>query len=152
MSYLNVRKTKEIISNLVLVLKIFFYGVSILIFICLISVSINVAIYSIYERRREIFSFISLGLCIKDIIIQLFLECLYISLKGFILSIPFIFVVNKYLYMAIKKVFDFGSIIIGFENIIISFFISFFIFFTFMVICLHFVNQKSLISNIKYNY
>ena len=152
MSYLNVKKTKEIISNLVLVLKLFFYGVSFLIFISLVSISINVAIFSIYARRREIASFRSLGLSLKDLIIVLFLECLYVSLMGFIISVPFIFIINKYLYMSIKKVFEFNGIIIGYWNLFLSFIISFLIFFIFMIICLHFLNQKSLISNIKYNY
>ena len=152
MSYLNVKKTKEIINNLVLVLKIFFYSVSILILISLISVSINVAIFSIYDRRKEIASYRSLGLCIKKFIIVLFLECIYVCLKGFIISIPFIFIINKYLYMSIKRVFNFSGIIINARYLLISFVISFLIFFIFMIICLHYVNQKSLISNIKYNY
>lgn len=152
MSYLNVKKTKELINNLVLVLKILFYGVSLLVLICLICVSINVAIFSIYERRKEMFSYRSLGLCHKDLIFVLFFECLYVGFKGFILSVPFIFIVNKYLYISIKKVFDFNGVIVGYSNLFLSFIISFFIFFIFMVICLHFVNQKSLISNIKYNY
>ena len=152
MTYLNVRKSKEIISNLILVLKLFFYGVSVLIFICLISVSINVSIFSIFDRRREIFSFIGLGLCTKELFLQLFLECFYVSLKGFIISIPFIFIVNKYLYMSIKKVFDFGLIIIGYTDLFVSFILSFGTFFLFMLICFSYVNQKSLISNIKYNY
>lgn len=152
MSYLNVKKTKEIISNLTLVLKILFYGVSLLVFICLISVSINVAIFSIYERRWEIASFRSLGLSLKDLIIVLLLECMYVSLKGFIISVPFVFIINKYLYMSIKKVFDFSGIIIGYGNLFLSFIIPFLTFFIFMVICLHFIGQKSLISNIKDNY
>ena len=152
MSYLNVKKTKEIISNLTMVLKILFYGISILVFICLISVSINVAIFSIYERRREIASYRILGLCLRDLIIGLFLECLYVSFKGFIISVPFVFIINKYLYMGIKKVFDFSGIIIGFSNLFLSFIMSFLIFFIFMIICLHFMGQKSLISNIKDNY
>lgn len=152
MSYLNVQKTKEIINNLVLVLKLFFYGVSFLIFVCLMSVSINVAIFSIYERRKEVSSFRSLGLNFNDLIFVLFLECVYVSLKGFVISIPFIFMVNKYLYMGIKNVFDFGSIIIGYGSLLFSFLVSFFILFLFMIICLHFINQNSLISNIKYNY
>ena len=139
MTYLNVRKSKEIISNLILVLKLFFYGVSVLIF-------------SIFDRRREIFSFIGLGLCTKELFLQLFLECFYVSLKGFIISIPFIFIVNKYLYMSIKKVFDFGLIIIGYTDLFVSFILSFGTFFLFMLICFSYVNQKSLISNIRYNY
>ena len=152
MSYLNVKKAKEIIINLTIVLKIFFYGVSILVCICLMSVSANVAIFSIYERRREIASYRSLGLSNKDLIFSLFLECLYVSLKGFIISVPFIFIINKYLYMSIKKIFDFSSIIIGYSNLFVSFIVSFLIFLIFMIICLHFENQKSLISNIKHNY
>lgn len=152
MSYLNVKKAKEIVSNLTIVLKMFFYGVALLVFICLINVSANVAIFSIYERRREIASYRILGLSIRSIIISLFLECLYVSLKGFIISIPFIFIINKYLYMGIRRVFDLGSIIIGYSNLFISFVVSFLIFFIFMIICLHFVGRNSLISNIKDNY
>ena len=152
MSYLNVKKTKELVSNLILVIKLFFYGVTLLLLVCLSCVSINVAIFSIYERRKEIFSYRSLGLCFIDLIKVLFLECIYVSLKGFLLSIPFIFIINKYLYMSIAKVFDFDSIIIGFWNLILSFVISLFVFFIFMVISLHRISQKSLISNIKDNY
>ena len=152
MNYLNVKKVKEIINNIAIVLKLFFYGVSILVFICLISVSANVAIFSVYERMREIASYRSLGLSIRSLIISLFLECLYVSFKGFILSIPFIFVVNKYLYMGIKRVFDFDFIIIGYSNLFISFIVSFLVFFIFMIVCLRFESQKSLISNIKHNY
>lgn len=152
MSYLNVQKVREIISNLVLVLKVFFYGVSVLIFVCLMSVSINVATFSIFERRKDLFSFRSLGLNFNELIFVLFLECIYVSLKGFTISIPFIFIINKYLYMGIKNVFDFKSIIIGYGSLFLSFVLSFFIFFIFMIVCLHFINQKGLISNIKYNY
>ncbi|MBR3229325.1 MAG: ABC transporter permease [Bacilli bacterium] len=152
MSYLNVKKTKEIISNLVLVFKILFYGVSILIFICLISVCINVSFFSIYERKREISSYRSLGLSFKDLIIVIFLECIYVSLKGFLISVPFTFIVNKYLYISLKRVFDFNGIIVGNISLLMSFILSFFIFFIFMIIVLRFISQKSLISNIKYNY
>ena len=150
MSYLNVKKTKEIINNLILVFKILFYFSSILILLILFSLSFNVSFFSIYSRRREFATLRSIGLNLKKIITSLLLESFYISFMGFLFSVPFVFVINKYLYMGIKRVFDFGKIIINYESFFISFFLSLLLTFISFVLSYLLVNKKSLIENIRY--
>ena len=150
MNYSNVKKANEIINNLVLVFKLLFYCCAFLILLTLFSVAINTSIFSVYKRRVEFVSLRNLGVSFKDIVMCLFLESLFVSFTGFLLSISFIFIVNKYLYMAIKEVFDINKIIINYEGFFISFSFCFILIFVSLFITYKLMNKNS-VSIIKSN-
>lgn len=149
MSYSNIKKAKEIINNLILVFKILLYFSISLILLSLFSVAVNTSIFSIYKRKIEFASLKNLGFDFKSIIACLFLESLFVSFLGFILSISFIFVTDKYLYMAISEVFDFGKIIVNYGSLFISFLLSFILVFGSLFVSYLLMCKKEVILGIR---
>ncbi len=149
MIYLNVKKSKEIINNLVLVVKIFLYGILLLIFLVMISSVISTISISINYRSRELASMQSIGLEPNSINLSLFLESLIISFKGWFYAVPFIFIINKYVFEGIKEVFVFKTIIINLDILFLSFFVSFITVFAVLLLSYKKLRKNSLISNIK---
>lgn len=149
MVYLNVKKSREIINNLILIIKIFLYGILILIFMVMISSVINTISININYRRRELASLECIGLNPNSINLSLLLESLIISIKGWFYAVPFIFIVNKYLFSGVKEVFDFNKIILNLHILFLSLFISFISVYVVMLISHRFIRKNSLISNIK---
>ncbi|MBR3198922.1 MAG: FtsX-like permease family protein [Bacilli bacterium] len=147
--YINVKKAKEITNNLVLIIEIFLYSILLFIFLVMISAVINTISINISYRSRELASFQSFGLESKKIIFSLFLESLIIGFKGWFYSIPFIFIINKYLYTGIKKIFDFNKIILNLDTLFFSLILSVITIFVVMMISYKFLNKNSLIYNIK---
>ena len=152
MVYINIKKSREIINNLIIIFKLFLYGILILIFMVMTSSIINTVFISMNSRRRELSTLQSIGLDVKKINISLFLESLIISFKGWFYSIPFIFIVNKYLYSGIKEVFYFNGIILNLHILFLSLLLSFISVYLVMRLSYRNIRKRSLISNIKYNF
>ena len=148
-TYINVKKARQIMNNIVLIIKIFLYIICILITLVLITCSINISLINISYRKREIFTMQSLGLSFRKIILSLFYESLIICFKGWIYQIPIIFIINKYLFMSLNKIFYLNSIFVGEDILFISFIISLFVIFLSMVISYYCFKKNSLIENIK---
>ena len=151
MTYLNVKKAREITNNLVVVIKLFLYGVCALILMIMILSVINTSFSNIDYRRKEFASMQAFGLTSDRIILSLIIESLIISIKGFIYSVPFIFIINKYLFMSLKKIFEMDGMIIGVFNLILSFVLSFLCVSISMIVSHRSLKKQSLIKNIKEN-
>lgn len=149
MAYINVKKVREIMNNLVLIIKIFLHGILILIFIVMILSTLNTIFISIDYRSRELSSLESIGLEPNSIKFSFLLESLIISFKGWFYSIPFIFIINKYIFSGIREVFSFKKIILNLDILFLSLFISFITIFLIMLLSYKNIRKRSLISNIK---
>ena len=125
MTFYNGKKAREILENLIYAIKVLLYVVSFLIILTVLFSSFNVSSAVIYFRKKEFSSLKSIGFENSKIILCLFLESLTFSLKGWVYSHPFIFIVNKYIFLSIREVFDFKKMILGFDIIFFGFFISF---------------------------
>lgn len=152
MVYINVKKSKEIISNLIIIIKLFLYGILVLIFLVMILSVVNTIWVSIGYRSRELATFNSIGLESNKVNFSLFLESLIVSFKGWFCTVPLIFVANKYLYSGIKKVFDFKKIILNIDVMFLSLFLSVISVFVVMLISYKKIRKRSLISNIKIDF
>ena len=149
MTYYNSKKSKEIMNNIVLLVKIALYGICLLIILVMLTSVINITSSSINYRKKEFSSLQSIGLEKKDILSSLFLESLIVSLKGWGYAVPFIFIINKMIFTSIKSVFDFKNMIINLNILIISLILSQILVFISMAISHHNLKEKSLINNIK---
>ena len=148
-TYINIKKYREIIKNIVLIFKLFMYLTFILITLVMLTVTINITTSNIYGRKKEYESLNSIGLETKNIIKSLFIESLIISIKGWLYSVPFIFIVNKYLYSSIKEVFYFKKIVLGLNIILQNLILSLIIIFLSMLLGYRLIKTESLINNIK---
>ena len=149
MTYQNVKKSKEIINNLTLIIKFFLHALLILIFMVMTSSVINTVFININYRKRELSTFQSIGLERNSINLSLLLESLIISLKGWLYAVPSIFIINKYIYNGIKEMFDFNKIILNLNVLFLSLIIAFLTVFIVMLISHKNLGKNSLISNIK---
>lgn len=148
MTFYNGKKAREVLENLVYVIKILLYGVSFLIIITVLFSSFNVTSAVIYFRKREFSSLKSIGFEDGKIILCLFLECLVVSFKGWFYSLPFVFIVNKYIFLSIREVFEFKRMTFGFDIILFGFFISFMCVFLPMIFSYNRV-RNNMISDFK---
>ena len=149
MTYQNVKKSKEIINNLTLIIEFFLHALLILIFMVMTSSVINTVFININYRKRELSTFQSIGLERNSINLSLLLESLIISLKGWLYAVPSIFIINKYIYNGIKEMFDFNKIILNLNVLFLSLIIAFLTVFIVMLISHKSLGKNSLISNIK---
>ncbi len=148
MVFYNVKKARQIMENLVYAIKIVIYGVCFLIILTVLFSSFNITSAVIYFRKHELSSLKSIGFENRKMIFSLFLESLLVSIKGWFYCLPFVFIVNKYIFLSIREVFDFKRMILGIDVIVFGFFISFLCVF----LPMYFSYKKmgnSLISDIK---
>ena len=107
---------------------------------------LNVLITSINIRRREFSLYKIIGFDNNYKIILI--ETLIISLKGFLLSFPFILICLDKLYKCVQEVFD-VDIILNIKGLVLSFILVYltilFLFVTFYKIFM----KKSLVENLK---
>jgi len=148
MTYINVKKAREITNNIITTIKIILYTVCIMIILIMTSSSVNISIANTSYRKRELSSLKSIGLESHKIIISLTLESLIISIKGWFYALPFIFIINKYIYLSITEVFALKKMILGLDIIIINLVIVFIII-TSSIIISYKLDKNSLITNIK---
>lgn len=145
-TYLNVKKSNEITRNLFLALKVILYCFVFLIWFVSLTEILNVLITSINIRRREFSLYKIIGFDNNYKIILI--ETLIISLKGFLLSFPFILICLDKLYKCVREVFD-VDIILNIKGLVLSFILVYltilFLFVTFYKIFM----KKSLVENLK---
>lgn len=148
-NYINVKKEKEIITNIVVIIKVLMYLISLLIIIVTISSVVSITSATTEYRKKEINTFKSVGLENKKIIISLFIESLIVSSKGWLYSLPLIFIINKYMIISINEVFDKQKIIPNISIIIFSFILFEIIVFSSMIISNRRIKKEGIIDSIK---
>ena len=147
-SYINVRKVRKIIGSLISVFKLFLYGICILIVFVMATLSINISYLSTFYRKMEFARLRSIGLEFYKVLLSLVLESLIVSFKGWFYALPFVFILNKYFYVSVNKVFTFGKMITCLDILILTLIISFIITGLSMVIS-YILNKSDLVSDIK---
>lgn len=109
--YVDVKKANQITTNIITTIKIILYGITLLVLLIGISTVINTIWTSLNLRSKEFACLKSVGLTRKQMKNMLMIESLYIVVKGFLISLPFIYLINYILYESLKKVFDMNMLI-----------------------------------------
>lgn len=109
--YIDIKKANNLTANIITVIKIILYGITLLVLLIGISSIINTIWTSINLRTKEFACLKSIGLTNKQMKDMLLIESIYIVTKGFILSLPFIYIINYLLYESLKKVFEINRLI-----------------------------------------
>lgn len=148
MTYINVKKARQITENIISTIKIILYAVCLMIILIMTLSAVSIASASTNYRRRELARLKSIGLESKRIIISLMLESLIISFKGWFYALPFVLIINKYIYLSITEVFVFGKMILGLDIIVVNF-ILVFIIITLSIIISYKSSRDSIIKNIR---
>lgn len=146
-SYFNAKKAREITNNLILGINFVLYGVTLLLWMAFLSSVISVLSLSM-DFRVKYFSLLkSLGF--TRFFKVLGYEALNIALRGFIYSVPFIFLADRFLYECSALVFDDTRLILNVHVLVLSFIFNFLvILFIFGVMHKKFF-KRSLASNLR---
>ncbi|MCI9110350.1 MAG: ABC transporter permease [Bacilli bacterium] len=117
--YVDIKKANRLTNNIITTIKIILYGITLLVLLIGISSIINTIWTSINLRSKEFACLKSIGLTKRQMRDMLMIESFYIIIKGFILSLPFICIINYLLYESLNKVFKMEMLIPFKETIII---------------------------------
>ena len=143
--YVDVKKANKIMNNIITVIKIVLYTVTLLVVLICISCVINTIWASTNLRSRELASLKSVGLTQRQMHSMLLYESIYITSKGFIIALPFVFLINYLLYKSIIKVFNMENIF-PYKELIISFIFLLIIIYLTMLITHRKFNTKKVIE------
>jgi len=117
--YIDIKKANRLTNNIITTIKIVLYGITLLVLLIGVSSIVNTIWTSINLRSKEFACLKSIGLTKKQMRDILLTESIYIVTKGFIISLPFIYVINYLLYESLKKVFEIKMLIPYREMLII---------------------------------
>lgn len=148
-SYSNIKKANELLSNFILLIKIFIFLCIFIILIIAIMTIFNISSYFIKYRKKEFATLKFLGLTNFKISMCLFLESLIINLKGLIYAFPFILMISNGLYKNIGNYFKINIGIFDYKLLLVSFIICFILIYICMIISHKVLYRKTLIQNIK---
>ncbi len=147
--YFNVKKVRALTNNVLLAFKIVFYGILFFILFVSITTIFNVLFLSMDFRRKEFALFKSLGISNSNIYLILFMECFILVFKGFFLSLPFVFILNRVIYDGLCNFYSL-PLTIPFNTLVFSFvFCLCYVYFVMFICYLRFC-QGSIIYNIRY--
>ena len=146
-SYFNAKKAREITNNLILGINFVLYGMTLLLWMVFLSSVISILSLCM-DFRVKYFSLLkSLGF--TSFFKVLGYEALNIALRGFIYSVPFIFLADRFLYECAALVFDDTRLILNVHVLVLSFIFNFLvILFIFGVMHKKFF-KRSLASNLR---
>ena len=147
--YSNVKKAKQIISNIVLLIKVFIYLIIVLIILICVTTIFNIVSANIKFRKRELANLKSLGFLNVNIVELLCLECFIITFKAFIYALPFILLVFKFFYNNLGKVFKLNLSNFDYKLLTVSFVLCLIIVIICMLLSYMSLMKESLIINIK---
>ena len=146
-NYFNAKKAREITNNLILGIDLMLYGMVFLIWLVILSSTISILSLSMGFRRKYFATIKSLGFTNSFKVLAY--ESLNIALRGFVYSVPFIFLADRFLYECASLVFSDVSLILNLPFLLIS------VIFNFLVILFIFTFmhksffKKSLASNLR---
>lgn len=146
-SYFNAKKARRITNNLILGINLMLYGMVFLIWLVILSSTISILSLSMDFRRKYFAVLKSLGF--TEAFKVLVYESLNITLRGFIYSVPFIFLADRFLYECASLVFSDVSLILNLPFLFISVIFNFFM----ILLIFSFMHKsffkKSLASNLR---
>ena len=146
-SYFNAKKAREITNNLILGINFVLYGVTLLLWMAFLSSVISVLSLSM-DFRVKYFSLLkSLGF--TSFFKVLGYEALNIALRGFIYSVPFIFLADRFLYECSALVFDDTRLILNVHVLVLSFIFNFLVILFIFWVMHKKILKRSLASNLR---
>ena len=146
-SYFNAKKAREITNNLILGINFVLYGVTLLLWMAFLSSVISVLSLSM-DFRVKYFSLLkSLGF--TGFFKVLGYEALNIALRGFIYSVPFIFLADRFLYECAALVFDDTQLILNVHVLVLSFIFNFLVILFIFWVMHKKILKRSLASNLR---
>ena len=146
-SYFNAKKAREITNNLILGINFVLYGVILLLWMAFLSSVISVLSLSM-DFRVKYFSLLkSLGF--TGFFKVLGYEALNIALRGFIYSVPFIFLADRFLYECAALVFDDTQLILNVHVLVLSFIFNFLVILFIFWVMHKKILKRSLASNLR---
>ena len=146
-SYFNAKKAREITNNLILGINFVLYGVILLLWMAFLSSVISVLSLSM-DFRVKYFSLLkSLGF--TGFFKVLGYEALNIALRGFIYSVPFIFLADRFLYECAALVFDDTQLILNVHVLVLSFIFNFLVILFIFWVMYKKILKRSLASNLR---
>ncbi len=140
--YVDVKKASRLTNNIIIAIKIILYGITILVLLIGVSSIVNTIWTSINLRSKEFACLKSIGLTKKQMRDMLLVESLYIVIKGFIISLPFVYLINYILYQSLKKVFQMEMLLPHKEIVIIFFTLLLIVYLTMLKAHQKFNNNK----------
>ena len=146
-SCFNAKKAREITNNLILGINFVLYGVTLLLWMAFLSSVISVLSLSM-DFRVKYFSLLkSLGF--TGFFKVLGYEALNIALRGFIYSVPFIFLADRFLYECAALVFDDTQLILNVHVLVLSFIFNFLVILFIFWVMHKKILKRSLASNLR---
>lgn len=146
-SYFNAKKAREITNNLILGINFVLYGMTLLLWMVFLSSVISILSLSM-DFRVKYFSLLkSLGF--TSFFKVLGYEALNIALRGFIYSVPFIFLADRFLYECAALVFDDTQLILNVHVLVLSFIFNFLVILFIFWVMHKKILKRSLASNLR---
>lgn len=146
-SYFNAKKAREITNNLILGINFVLYGMTSLLWMAFLSSVISILSLSM-DFRVKYFSLLkSLGF--TSFFKVLGYEALNIALRGFIYSVPFIFLADRFLYECAALVFDDTQLILNVHVLVLSFIFNFLVILFIFWVMHKKILKRSLASNLR---
>ncbi len=118
-SNFNIEKSYQMQRNLILVVKVLFYGFIGLVTLIGITSVINTINTSMSLRRREFAVLRSIGLSPKGFNRMLIFECLFFGLKALFYALPVSLIIILLIHKSINNLVTFDSLIIPYSSILI---------------------------------
>ncbi len=149
LSYVNTKKGYEFINNCLFILKLFMIICLLIIVLIALFAFFNILSACIKIRKKEFATLKSLGFTNGNISLCLLAESFIISGKGCFYALPFVLLINRYLYVSFSKYFDINFISINYKIFLIGFIFILLLVFLSMLVCHFRLYKFSLINNIK---
>lgn len=149
MTYLNVKKSKQLIENVIIIVKLFLYLICILIICVMVSFTVNITSMSMLQRKYDLSVIRSIGLERIRVNLSLLIESLIVSFKGWFYCLPFMLFTNKFIFKSISRLFDYSDMIILNDTYFYSLIISFLCIYLSMFTANKLFDSKDISINIK---
>ena len=119
-STVNIKEEMQLMSNIVLVIKILLYGFISLVTLIGVTSVINTINTSIALRKKEFAVLRSIGLTPRGFNKMLLFECILFGIKSLLYGIPVALLVTVLLHLSMNDIVSFDSIIIPYSSILIA--------------------------------
>ena len=119
-STINIKEEMQLMSNIVLVIKILLYGFISLVTLIGVTSVINTINTSIALRKKEFAVLRSIGLTPRGFNKMLLFECILFGIKSLLYGIPVALLVTVLLHLSMNDIVSFDSIIIPYSSILIA--------------------------------
>ena len=118
----NIKKELQLLSNIVIVIKLLLYGFISLVTLIGVTSVINTINTSIALRKKEFAVLRSIGLTPKGFNKMMLFECLFFGLKSLLYGLPVSFIIIYLFHLSFNGIVTFDSMLIPYGSILIAIF------------------------------